>query len=91
MIVLRLHQERITRDKNHPEGAGESTVKMKSNFFSVNHLYSVVGLIWSHTRTSFRFMSVFRKYPTSTNFIYIGVSLGNVLHCKSNLGMQEHG
>ena len=39
VIVVRLHQERITLDRNHPEGAGESTVKMKSHFFSVNHLY----------------------------------------------------
>ena len=72
MIILGLHQEGITRDRNHPVGAGESTVNMKSNFFvCVNHLYSVVGLIWSHTHASFRFTRVFRKYPTSTNFIYI--------------------
>lgn len=83
MIILRLHQEGITRDRNHPEEAGESTVQMKSNFF----VLSSGANLERHTHTSFRFMSVFRKYPTRrarlTSFIW-GLSGGRTsLQIKS--------
>lgn len=88
MIILRLHQEGITRDRNHPEGAEESTIQMKSNFFVLNSGANLER----HTHTGFRFMSVFRKYPTSTaNFIYIGVVRGTyftanqIFACKNTV------
>lgn len=61
---------------------------MKSNFF----VLSSGANLERHTHTGFRFMSVFRKYPTSTaNFIYIGVVRGTyftanqILACKNTV------